>query len=190
MKKIKFIFKLPEHFCYILLIFSICLSAASCLAVREKENSDAATNSSEKTSDSKNLKEENKSSDQPEDNNFNESKQKTLAGKQNNSSELVAKDGFQTRCGWYSNPTPGNHWLTDADGEWIIGVQGGHQAVGDYPPEFGRSQWIATNGYYGYGCACLSVKVDKKERLILEIADGKARALSVCQNDPKLKNPE
>jgi hypothetical protein len=32
---------------------------------------------------------------------------------------------FETRCGWFSNPTPANIWLYDRDGDWTIGVQGG-----------------------------------------------------------------
>ena len=27
--------------------------------------------------------------------------------------------------GWLQNPTPGNWWLVDRDGEWTIGTQGG-----------------------------------------------------------------
>ncbi|HET7863945.1 MAG TPA: DUF4087 domain-containing protein, partial [Burkholderiaceae bacterium] len=34
------------------------------------------------------------------------------------------------RCGWFDNPTPGNATLVDRDGEWTIGLQGGHQASG------------------------------------------------------------
>src|SRR5262252_1346146 len=60
----------------------------------------------------------------------------------------------ETRCGWFSNPTPGNASLHDRAAEWIIGVQGGHQADGDWP-EFAPGQWVETNGHYGYGCACL-----------------------------------
>lgn len=66
----------------------------------------------------------------------------------------------ETRCGWFSNPTPGNAWLTDRDGEWIVGTQGGAQADGDWP-SFADSQWVATNGSYGYGCACMDVSVDR-----------------------------
>lgn len=39
----------------------------------------------------------------------------------------------KVRCGWFENPTPANAWLTDRDGDWIIPVQGGHQANGDWP---------------------------------------------------------
>ncbi|MFN3498292.1 MAG: DUF4087 domain-containing protein, partial [Pannonibacter indicus] len=26
----------------------------------------------------------------------------------------------ENRCGWIVNPTPGNWWLTDRDGDWIL----------------------------------------------------------------------
>ncbi|HEX8293525.1 MAG TPA: DUF4087 domain-containing protein, partial [Pyrinomonadaceae bacterium] len=54
----------------------------------------------------------------------------------------------ETRCGWFSNPTPANASLHDRDDEWVISVQGGHQAEGDWP-SFGPKQWVETNGHYG-----------------------------------------
>lgn len=97
--------------------------------------------------------------------------------------------GFEMRCGWYENPTPGNHFLTDADDEWTIGIQGGHQADGDYPPNFPDKDWVATNGSYGYGCACLSVKVSQAKSEIVKVASAKARPLSACRSDRKLREP-
>src|SRR4030095_381063 len=72
-----------------------------------------------------------------------------------------AGEQFETRCGWFSNPTPANASLHDRDAEWIIGVQGGYQADGDWP-EFGSGQWVKTNGNYGYGCACMRVQTNSK----------------------------
>jgi len=92
----------------------------------------------------------------------------------------------EMRCGWFSNPTPANASLFDRDGEWIIGVQGGHQADGDWP-QFSPKQWVETNGHYGYGCACLRVRVDRAEQRILVIESAQARALSVCRRDPALR---
>ncbi len=94
----------------------------------------------------------------------------------------------EMRCGWFSNPTPANAWLADRDGEWIIGVQGGHQAEGDWP-EFAPSQWVETNGSHGYGCACLKVRVNRSTRRVLKIESARARALSVCRRDPALREP-
>lgn len=95
----------------------------------------------------------------------------------------------ENRCGWYENPTPGNHWLTDKDGMWIIGAQGGFQAEGDYPPAFTDAQWVKTNINYGYGCACLRVQTDKKEKRILKVVSATARPLSACRKDKALKEP-
>lgn len=103
--------------------------------------------------------------------------------------EKPAGEKFELRCGWYANPTPGNHWLNDADGEWIIGAQGGHQAEGDAFPEFKDDQWVKTNGNYGYGCACIRARFDYKTREVLEIREAYAKPLSACENDPALQEP-
>ena len=92
----------------------------------------------------------------------------------------------EMRCGWFSNPTPANASLYDADAEWIIAVQGGYQAEGDWP-NFGPKQWVETNGHYGYGCACLRVWVDRSTHEVKRIGSAKARPLSACRNDRKLK---
>lgn len=100
-------------------------------------------------------------------------------------SELVA----ETRCGWFVNPTPANAWLIDADGQWIIGTQGGEQAEGDWP-EFSGSRWIKTNGNYGYGCACMKVETHKADERITRIISGYSKAISACRNDKALKKKE
>ena len=92
----------------------------------------------------------------------------------------------ETRCGWFSNPTPANASLHDRDAEWIIGVQGGHQADGDWP-EFGSRQWVKTNGHYGYGCACMRVQTNGKTHEVSMIESAQARALSACRKDAALK---
>ena len=99
---------------------------------------------------------------------------------------------FETRCGWFSNPTPGNIWLNDRDGEWIIGIQGGYQIEGDWDwPEFKKGQWIRTNaGSYGYGCACMQVRVDKETNRVLEIKGARSRPLAACRKEPSLKKLE
>jgi len=101
----------------------------------------------------------------------------------------IQSPSFETRCGWFVNPTPGNIWLDDRDGEWIIGVQGGHQVEGDWPwPAFKRGQWVRTNaGSYGYGCACLQLRVNKQTQEVLEIKSSQPRSLAQCRRDPALK---
>jgi len=96
---------------------------------------------------------------------------------------------FETRCGWLSNPTPANISLYDRDGEWIIGVQGGYQVEGDWDwPAFKPRQWVVTNaGSYGYGCACLQVRVNKETEKVLEIKSSRARTLAVCRQERSLK---
>jgi hypothetical protein len=95
----------------------------------------------------------------------------------------------EVRCGWFSNPTPGNAWLNDKDGEWLIGAQGGYQAEGDWA-DFKDNQWVKTNINYGYGCSCMTVTTDKKEKKILTITKATARPLSACKKDKKLKEPK
>jgi uncharacterized protein DUF4087 len=92
----------------------------------------------------------------------------------------------ETRCGWFSNPTPSNASLHDREAEWIVGVQGGYQAEGDWP-DFGPKQWIETNVHYGYGCACLRVRVDRSTHRVIAIESARPRPLSACRNDRKLK---
>jgi hypothetical protein len=99
-----------------------------------------------------------------------------------------APSGFETRCGWFSNPTPANIWFYDRDGEWTIGVQGGYQVEGDWPwPHFRPGQWVATNNDYGYGCACMRMRVDKESGRVLEIETSRARPLAPCRRDRSLK---
>ena len=99
----------------------------------------------------------------------------------------VDESRHETRCGWVANPTPANWWLNDSAGEWTISVQGGYQAEGtDNIPDFG-SKWVKTNGNYGYGCICMDVKVDKKEKRVTTIKSASVRPLSVCRNDKSLK---
>jgi hypothetical protein len=94
----------------------------------------------------------------------------------------------QTRCGWFDNPTPGNAWLHDRDGEWAIAIQGNYEADGDWP-EFKNSQWVRVNGPHGYGCACIKAVVNANTRQIVSISSTKARPLSACRLDHALKEP-
>ncbi|HJT66534.1 MAG TPA: DUF4087 domain-containing protein [Pyrinomonadaceae bacterium] len=92
----------------------------------------------------------------------------------------------ETRCGWFSNPTPANASLYDRDDEWIIAVQGGYQAEGDWP-NFSPKQWVETNVHYGYGCACLRVQVDHSNKRVIKIESARARPLSLCRRDRALR---
>lgn len=99
----------------------------------------------------------------------------------------------QKRCGWVSNPTPGNWDLVDRDGTWEIGNQGDEGATGGLPEDrpSGRRWWVETrSGGYGYGCMCLNVRVDKAEMRILEIVSGRSLTLQQCRKDKAIKGSE
>ena len=109
-----------------------------------------------------------------------------FAGGRAETSATSAPVAAETRCGWFSNPTPANASLHDREDEWVISVQGGHQAEGDWP-SFGPKQWVETNGHYGYGCACLRVVADRETHRVTEIESARARPLSACRRDRALK---
>jgi hypothetical protein len=110
-----------------------------------------------------------------------------VAGQSKRGGESVVKR-FETRCGWFSNPTPANIILYDRDDEWIIGAQGGYQVEGDWDwPDFEDSQWVKTNVNYGYGCACLQLRVNRQTKEVLEIKSARPRPLAACRRDPSLK---
>jgi hypothetical protein len=102
----------------------------------------------------------------------------------------LAQNG-ERRCGWLWNPTPANWWLTDRDGEWTLGVQGGYQAQGlDNMPDMSTAGWVVTNtGGYGYGCACLRVVVDRVAGRVLHLLSAQPLPLARCRSDPSLPTP-
>lgn len=94
------------------------------------------------------------------------------------------------RCGWFDNPTPGNTTLVDRDGEWTIGLQGGHQASGPRP-RFATGQWVQTgHGSAGYGCACLKVQADMATLEVTAVVSARSQPLAACRKDPALKGKE
>jgi len=99
---------------------------------------------------------------------------------------VPAVEQVETRCGWFSNPTPANASLYDRNGEWIIGVQGGYQAEGDWPA-FGPRRWVETNVHYGHGCACLRLRVNRETHRVIAIQSGSARPLAACRRDRSLR---
>lgn len=94
------------------------------------------------------------------------------------------------RCGWLHNPTPGNWWLTDRDGAWILGTQGGRQAAGmDDMPDMSALEWQETNGHYGYGCACITLTADPETRDVIRFENPQAKPLAACRADKALPEP-
>jgi Protein of unknown function (DUF4087) len=105
-----------------------------------------------------------------------------------------AAGALPLRCGWFQNPTPGNAWLTDRDGDWLVGVQGGPQAEGD-GPRFAPALWVRTHVNYGYcyGCACLRAQVQPQgpaELRVVLIVAAHSRPLQACRRDRKLSEPK
>ncbi|MBK9237862.1 MAG: DUF4087 domain-containing protein [Rhodoferax sp.] len=103
---------------------------------------------------------------------------------------LPTTSPMATRCGWFDNPTPGNATLSDRDEDWIISMQGAHQAKGPWP-RFNPKQWVRTGvGSAGYGCACVKASVDVSTQLVMEIASSRPLPLSTCRKDPALRGKE
>ena len=104
-----------------------------------------------------------------------------------------AVSASEYRCGWLENPSPSNFWLTDNAGTWYISMQGGYHVKDRYfnrLPKINPNEYVRTNANYGYSCACLSVKTNKKKRRITKIyKKGKSLLLKRCLEDPKLSFP-
>lgn len=101
----------------------------------------------------------------------------------------------ETRCGWFDNPTPANNFLTDADGDWILTMQGGYRVDGydDLPPasfKF-KEQWQTFGAAsYGYGCACLVGKFDLDTGYMIRVESMRPQPLEQCHMDPDLPSRE
>ena len=96
----------------------------------------------------------------------------------------------EERCGWLENPTPGNWWLKDARGLWIISAQGGPYAEGvEKLPEPAPDRFVATNGHYGYSCACVSGTFDDHAERMTRLDASRMLPLSVCRGDKALPAP-
>lgn len=101
----------------------------------------------------------------------------------------AAQAAPERRCGWLVNPTPANWWLRDRDGEWVISVQGGPEVPGmDGLPDMTTPGWVATNGSYGYGCACLMLETGPGRR-VLRVVSGEPLPIARCRGDRTLPGP-
>lgn len=91
------------------------------------------------------------------------------------------------RCGWLENPTPGNFWLRDRDGEWELATQGGYEAPGfDTLPDMSTRGTVETNGPHGYSCGCVTMTVDKRTKRATRVFGGRPLALKQCRADRRL----
>lgn len=95
----------------------------------------------------------------------------------------------ENRCGWVQNPTPGNWWLTDRDGQWTIMAQGGYEAAGiENIGDISAGDYVANNGNYGYACGCMKVDTDGDET-ITRIYSFRQLPIGKCENDGALPAP-
>lgn len=103
----------------------------------------------------------------------------------------AAQTFAENRCGWLENPTPGNYWLKDRDATWIISAQGGYEAGGmEMIGDLSAGDYVATNGNYGYACACMEVMTDSENSRITMIHSFRQLAISKCSKDSALPDPE
>jgi hypothetical protein len=94
------------------------------------------------------------------------------------------------RCGWIQNPTPGNWWLTDADGQWTVMTQGSYEAPGmEHIGDISAGDYRATNGNYGYACGCMEIDTDG-EGVVTQIYSFRQLSIAKCENDEALPSPE
>lgn len=105
----------------------------------------------------------------------------------------------ENRCGWIQNPTPGNYWLNDRDGSWMLLAQGSDQEpLGmENMPDFSAGDFVKTNGYYGYACGCMKVETERSGDFgdsfvgrVTAIYSVKQLAITRCRNDKTLPKPE
>ncbi len=93
----------------------------------------------------------------------------------------------ERRCGWLDNPTPGNWWLTDRQGEWVLSAQGGYEAPGmENMPDMSTAGEVLTNGNYGYSCACMTVTTNRASGRITRVLAARPVPLRQCRMDRRL----
>jgi hypothetical protein len=106
---------------------------------------------------------------------------------------MASSPKIENRCGWFDNPTPGNAWLHDKDGEWTIATQGEYEAQGHWNPAFdldNEQTFMRTGSSYGHGCVCMKVESDLAAKKILKVSSIKIKSLSDCRKDKSLKEPQ
>ena len=95
---------------------------------------------------------------------------------------------LERRCGWLANISAGNWSLIDADRTWILFRNGDESGdtipIMDMVPAFDPEQYVATDEYHGYGCACMTVTTDQDR--ITAIASTQRLPLATCQSDANL----
>ena len=102
---------------------------------------------------------------------------------------LPAGAAPERRCGWLDNPTPGNYWLRDRDGEWVLSSQGTPPPPGmeDAMPDLSAGEWVAVRrgSSYGHGCACVTLEADAG-RMATRVLRVEQLPLARCRADRSL----
>lgn len=98
----------------------------------------------------------------------------------------------ETRCGWFTNPTPANVFLDDADGGWTLSAQGrgGVPGFDDlWASEGSPEEWVLMQpAGYGYGCACVEGDFGAiGSQQVLVVRRYWHRPLASCASDPALQ---
>lgn len=105
----------------------------------------------------------------------------------------------ENRCGWIQNPTPGNYWLDDRDGMWVLMTQGSdEEPLGmENFPDISTGDYVASNGNYGYTCGCIEAETERSRDpqdsatgRITAIYGVKLLPLKKCLADRSLPKPE
>ena len=90
------------------------------------------------------------------------------------------------------NPTPGNWWLSDQKGQWILATQGVDPPTPDPMdaiPDISAHDYVATGPSAGYACACLDGRFDEAAKRVLSVTAFKQLPLQTCKGDKKLPKP-
>ena len=103
--------------------------------------------------------------DQVENLEFDLEKDKGVVGVESDKS----KNKKEKRCGYLVNSTPGNWWIGDADGSWIISEQMGYRADGEIPDISEADGYEEMNISGGVACACVDGVFNHKNNKVVKI---------------------
>jgi Protein of unknown function (DUF4087) len=94
------------------------------------------------------------------------------------------------RCGWWDNPTPGNVFFTDRDGDWTFAMQAMYEAEGRFWVDYKPAEGAPRGASHEHVCVCGRMQLDPDSRLARSVTDLHARPLKACRTDPALKGKE
>lgn len=59
----------------------------------------------------------------------------------------------------------------------------------DGMPDMSTHGWVGTNGSYGYGCACMTVRTDRRTMRVTRLYAATSVPPRQCRNDRALRRP-